>query len=149
MAEDADAEAVASFRPAAGDEDLQRELAAIHRCDATLAISEEEQQLLIQYGVPAWKVAAAPFGFPKPLDVPGFASRQGAMFIGNWRHRPNRDCARWLIQEVWPLVRQRLPDAELDVYGANQTPEDAALHNPAAGAHVPRLCYTLKDLMCE
>ena len=34
-------------------------------------------------------------------------------------------------------MRQRLPDAELNVYGANQTPEDAALDNPACGAHVP------------
>ena len=28
------------------------------------------------------KVAAAPFGFPAPGDVPGFGSREGAMFIG-------------------------------------------------------------------
>ena len=53
----------------------------------------------------------------------------------NWRHRPNRDCAKWLIQEVWPLVRQRLPDLELSVYGANQTPEDAALTQESLGAY--------------
>ena len=60
-------------------------------------------------------------------------------FVGvrsrNWRHRPNRDCAKWLIQEVWPLVRQRLPDLELSVYGANQTPEDAALTQESLGAY--------------
>lgn len=26
----------------------------------------------------------------------------------NWRHRPNRDCAHWLIKDVWPLVRKEM-----------------------------------------
>eukprot|EP00439_Symbiodinium_sp_Y106_P069828 s239_g12.t1 len=145
----ADAGAVASYRPKAFDEDLQRELASIHRCDATLAISEDERVLLVDtYGVPSWKVAAAPFGFAQPSGVlPGYQRRQGAMFIGNWRHRPNRDCAKWLIQEVWPLVRQRLPDLELSVYGANQTPEDAALTQESLGAYVRGYCRSVKKAM--
>ncbi|CAE7694237.1 ALKBH8 [Symbiodinium sp. CCMP2456] len=145
----ADAGAIASYRPKASDEDLQRELASIHRCDATLAISEDERALLVEtYGVPSWKVAAAPFGFPRPSRVlPSYQRRQGAMFIGNWRHRPNRDCAKWLIQEVWPLVRQRLPDLELSVYGANQTPEDAALTQESLGAYVRGYCRSVKKAM--
>ncbi|CAJ1381455.1 unnamed protein product [Effrenium voratum] len=150
VAEGASAEAVATFRPAAGNEDLQRELAAIHRCDATLAISEDEERrlLLETYGVPGWKVFAAPFGFKPSSSSPGFAAREGAMFIGtNWRHRPNRDCARWLIQEVWPLVRRELPDEELNVFGANQTPADAALSDPSRGAFVRGYCRSVEAMM--
>ncbi|CAJ1349872.1 unnamed protein product [Effrenium voratum] len=148
VAEGASAEAVATFRPAAGNEDLQRELAAIHRCDATLAISEDERRLLLEtYGVPGWKVFAAPFGFKPSSSTPGFAARDGAMFIGNWRHRPNRDCARWLIQEVWPLVRRELPDEELNVFGANQTPADAALSDPSRGAFVRGYCRSVEAMM--
>ncbi|CAE7550825.1 hypothetical protein AK812_SmicGene28211 [Symbiodinium microadriaticum] len=145
----ADAGAIASYRPKASDEDLQRELASIHRCDAILAISEDERALLVEtYGVPRWKVTAAPFGFARPSRVlPSYQRRQGAMFIGNWRHRPNRDCAKWLIQEVWPLVRQRLPDLELSVYGANQTPEDAALTRESLGAYVRGYCRSVKKAM--
>ena len=66
--------------------------------------------------------------------------------LRNWRHRPNRDCVRWLIKEVWPLVRQEMPDVDLDVYGANQTPEDAALDDPAIGARVPRQIYLIVAL---
>ncbi|CAK9054564.1 Alkylated DNA repair protein ALKBH8 homolog (Alpha-ketoglutarate-dependent dioxygenase ALKBH8 homolog) (AtALKBH8) [Durusdinium trenchii] len=143
------ATAVASFRPPADDEDLQRELASIHRCDATLAISEEERTLLVErYGIPSWKVCAAPFGFSNISDErPSFSRRDGALFIGNWRHRPNRDCARWLVKEVWPLVRQEVPDAVLNVYGANQTPEDAALDDPACGARVRGYCRSVESAM--
>ena len=45
----------ATFRPRAHDEDLQRELAAMHRCDAICAISQEEEQLVQDYGIPSWK----------------------------------------------------------------------------------------------
>lgn len=45
----------ATFRPRAHDEDLQRELAAMHRCDAICAISHEEEQLVQDYGIPSWK----------------------------------------------------------------------------------------------
>ena len=55
--------------------------------------------------------------------------------LRNWRHRPNRDCAKWLIEKVWPAVRQRLPKLKLSVYGANQTPEDAALTQENVGAY--------------
>ncbi|CAE7353080.1 ALKBH8 [Symbiodinium natans] len=144
----ADASTVVSYRPTAFDDDLQRELASIHRCDATLAISEDERKLLVDtYGVPGWKVFAAPFGFARSGALPGYEDRQGAMFIGNWRHRPNRDCAKWLIQEVWPLVRQRFPDLELSVYGANQTPDDAALTQESLGAYVRGYCRSVQKAM--
>lgn len=142
---------VATFLPSAEDEDLQRELAALQRCDAILAISRHEERLLVEtYGLPRWKVCAAPFGFSGNADgavSPGFGARQGAMFIGNWRHRPNRDAAKWLIQEVWPLVRKDLPDALLNVYGANQTPEDAALHDSSIGAQVQGYCRSVPAAM--
>ena len=48
----------ATFLPSAEDEDLQRELAALSRCDAVLAISRHEERLLVEtYGLPRWKAA--------------------------------------------------------------------------------------------
>ncbi|CAE8625112.1 unnamed protein product, partial [Polarella glacialis] len=110
----------------------------------------DERTLLVDtFGVPAHKVFAAPFGFPAPelSELPGYDRRQNVMFIGNWRHRPNRDCARWLIKDVWPLVRQQVPDLELSVYGANQTPEDAALDDEANGAFVRGFCRSVPSAM--
>merc|ERR1719188_2668634 len=79
--------------------------------------------------------------------MPGFSARHGAMFIGNWRHRPNRDAARWLIEEVWPRVHAALPDVELRIYGASPTPADMAMSNPAINAIVAGTCGSVEKAM--
>jgi len=137
--------ASATHRPDAGSEDLLRELSSIHRCDLTFAISAEERELLVEtYGVPCGKVIVAPILYaapPPPLaSLKGFSDRRHAMFIGNWRHKPNRDCAQWLISEVWPRVRLQLLSVELHVYGANPTPEDMALTDKRNGVTVCGYC---------
>jgi glycosyltransferase involved in cell wall biosynthesis len=32
------------------------------------------------------------------------AGRRGALFVGNFAYEPNLDAARWLLDDVWPLV---------------------------------------------
>ena len=46
-----------------------------------------------------------------------FAERQDLLFIGNFAHRPNEDAILFFMREVYPLVRQRLPKARLDIIG--------------------------------
>jgi glycosyltransferase involved in cell wall biosynthesis len=141
-----------AHRPDAESEDLIRELASIHRCDLTLAISEEERSLIVdRYGVLPAKMAVAPIGYenaPQPLEeLNTYAARRNAMFIGNWRHKPNRDCARWLVQEVWPRIRQLVPDAELKIYGSSPTSEDMALTNKNIGVTVCGYCKDVGSAM--
>lgn len=37
--------------------------------------------------------------------------------LGSFNWRPNRDGAKWLLREVWPLLRQHLPSAVLHLAG--------------------------------
>merc|ERR1711920_1090340 len=69
------------------------------------------------------------------------------MFIGNWRHKPNRDCARFLAQEVWPKVRQQMPELELKIYGSNPTPEDMAFTDKSNGVTVCGFCKDVGSAM--
>lgn len=41
----------------------------------------------------------------------------------------NKDALRWLANDIWPLIRKRLPKAMCNVYGALPTNEDLALTN--------------------
>lgn len=143
---------VAAYRPDADSEDLQRELAAIHRCDLVFAISEDECKLLVEtYSIPAEKVLAAPLGYSPPLPqasgLRGFEQRQHVMFIGNFKHKPNRDCAQWLVRHVWPHLRALLPDVELRVYGSNASHEDMALTDDRIGATVCGHCRCVASAM--
>ncbi|XXF06798.1 glycosyltransferase family 4 protein [Pseudomonas sp. D2-3] len=122
----------------AGGDMAQREVASIYRCDLTLMISEFEMQLLqAQFGVPASLLHDCALMLIPPVltDLP-FAERAHFLSIGNFRHAPNWDAVLWLKHALWPLIRARLPHAQLHVYGAYPPPKATALHNPRQGFQV-------------
>lgn len=45
------------------------------------------------------------------------------LFLGSLDWEPNLTGIKWLIQQVWPSVKQKLPEAELHIAGRNM-PED-------------------------
>ena len=118
------------------------------RSDLTLVCSPAEMQLLTQHcGVPASKLALAPFFAPPSPHAavgggPAFAERRHIAMIGNWRHPPNLDSARWACSEVWPALRAALPpehrDAELHLYGAYAAGAAQQLHRPVSARHGQR-----------
>lgn len=57
-----------------------------------------------------------------------------ALFAGNFGHGPNADGLRWMLDAVWPRVRERLPRAELHLAGI-QLPAGLA-SDPARGVVV-------------
>lgn len=114
-----------------------REIAAIHRCDLTLMISETETQLLMdEFQVPETHLLHLPFmlNAPNNMDtLPSFEERDHFISIGNFRHAPNWDAVLQLKTELWPKIRKRLPKAELHVYGAYPPPKATQLHNVKEG----------------
>ncbi|MES2818222.1 MAG: glycosyltransferase [Pseudomonadota bacterium] len=121
---------------AMADSDLaQREIAALYRCDLSLLISDVELAFLQQqFDVPAALMLYCPLMGIQPMaDMPGYAQREHFISIGNFRHAPNWDAVLFLKQHLWPAIRQRLPQAQLHVYGSYPPPKATALHNPKQG----------------
>jgi len=117
-----------------------REIAAIHRSDLSILVSDYEMTLLqTQFGISADIIHRCPFMFEAQQlhrSSPSFEDRAHFISIGNFRHAPNWDAVQWLQQQIWPLIRSRLPDTELHIYGAYAPPKAFALHQPAAGFHI-------------
>jgi glycosyltransferase involved in cell wall biosynthesis len=73
--------------------------------------------------VPDARVEVVPSGVdmehlrPRSGPAPG---RQ-VVFCGVMDYPPNEQGAVWLARDVWPLVRQRFPDARLALVGSNPT----------------------------
>lgn len=126
------------FQAMADDDMAQREIAAIYRCDLSLVISDFEQALLQQrFGVPAGLLHHCTLMLiPTATGQPPFEQRAHFISIGNFRHGPNWDSVLWLKQQIWPLIRQRLPQAQLHIYGSYPPPKATALHNARQGFHV-------------
>lgn len=116
----------------------QREIAAIHRSDLSLMVSDVEIGLLTElFSVPAAQLHWVPLLVREvPDGARSFEERAHFITIGNFRHAPNWDAVLWLKNTVWPLIRAQLPSAQLHVYGAYTPPKAAALHNAAQGFHI-------------
>lgn len=102
----------------------KREIASIYRCDLTLIISEEEIEILKnQFKVDARLIYYLPFltetiSLEIKRNLPKFNEREHFMMIGNFLHAPNNDAVSFLKQQIWPLIRRKLPKTEVHIYGA-------------------------------
>jgi glycosyltransferase involved in cell wall biosynthesis len=129
----------------------QREIAVILRSDLSIIISDYELNLLSsQFSINEQLLHLCPFMFDEDQinqHTPSYEERAHFVTIGNFRHAPNWESVLWLKQEIWPLIRQSLPQAELHVYGAYMPPKAIALHKPAVGFHVMGRADSVSGLM--
>ena len=114
----------------------KREIAAILRCDISLIISSFEMDLLINtFKVDQRVLHHLPFMVDIaqcPTTTRSYSQRQHFMTIGNFRHAPNWDVVLHL-QQIWPLIKKQIPNAELHIYGSYPPPKATALNNPKTG----------------
>lgn len=117
------------------NEKSKREIASIYRCDISIMISEVEIELLkTTFGIPSHKLIYLPlFGNEKEREIIPFESREGFLFIGNFWHEPNWDAVRYLKTTIWPSIRQKLPNAIVNVYGAYTSQKVTDFHSEKDG----------------
>ncbi|MEM6718667.1 MAG: glycosyltransferase family 4 protein [Bacteroidota bacterium] len=114
----------------------QREIASIFRCDVSLLISEVERDLLINdFKIDASLLLYIPFMLEALStetieNLPTFEERHHFVTIGNFLHAPNRDVVEYLKKEVWPILRKKLPKAEMYVYGSYAKEHNLQLNQP-------------------
>jgi glycosyltransferase involved in cell wall biosynthesis len=91
----------------------RRERALKSRFDHLLVCSEDDRRAL---GLP--RVSALPNGFDVQHRVNGRERAKPYVgFVGTFDWWPNVDGVQWFISEVWPLIRERVPDAHLRLVG--------------------------------
>jgi GT2 family glycosyltransferase/glycosyltransferase involved in cell wall biosynthesis len=103
-----------------------QELGLIATVDCTIVHSPVEEDIL-KAEVPEAEVVVFPFITPLMGTGADYEARRDIMFLGGYRHTPNIDAAMFLVKEVWPLARGKLPGAKLLIVGAHPTTEVKAL----------------------
>ena len=117
----------------------KREIASIYRCDLSLIISEAEMDVLKQqFKVDDALLLYLPFMLEnvsqkEVKSSPNFESRNHFITIGNFLHDPNYNAVLYLKETIWPLIRKKLPKAELHIYGAYASQKVNQLQNPKEG----------------
>lgn len=133
----------------------KREIASILRCDLSLIISEAEIKILQE----AFKIDSSllyylPFLEKEINDetirnwIP-FEERADFVFIGNFLHEPNWNTVQILKTKVWPLLRKKLPNASLNIYGAYTTQKVLQLENKNEKFFVKGRALNAKEIIAE
>jgi glycosyltransferase involved in cell wall biosynthesis len=108
-----------------------RELAAARRADRVIVTSPVEAEILsVELG--GRVVQVVPTYYAEPAEVRGFEQREGLLFVGGFRHAPNRDAAFWLVEEILPLVRRELGAVPVRLVGEDPPEDLVRLAGPEA-----------------
>jgi len=117
-------------------ETAKREIASILRCDISLIISEYEMELLQNtFKISSKILYYLPFlveTISEERTIPSFEERHNFLGIGNLLHAPNVDSVLQL-KEIWPEIKNQLPNAELHIYGAYAPQKILQLNNVKEG----------------
>jgi O-antigen biosynthesis protein len=98
------------------------EFVAARMADIVIAHSHQEAKLL-RAAIPDVNVHVLAWAVPIRPRIIEFANRTGVAFIGGYEHRPNLDAARWLMDEIMPLVWQQNPEIDCLLVGSNMPDE--------------------------
>ena len=105
----------------------------IRRVDISYFFSDFEANELREHlpdcavrSIPLFLFSETEFGSE---EIPGFAERDGLLFVGGFMHAPNVDAVRWFVQDIYPLIRTKLPNIKFTVVGSNPPVEIIGLES--------------------
>ncbi len=131
----------------------KREIASILRCDLTLMISEFEIELLQnQFKISPPLLHYLPLFVDQELlmdsqNLTKFDERENFIFIGNFLHEPNWNAVLYLKESIWPKIKEKLPEAELNIYGAYSSQKVLNLHNQTQGFIIKNRAEDVYEVM--
>jgi glycosyltransferase involved in cell wall biosynthesis len=119
-----------------GDE-MIRELNVYAAADRVLTVSQKEADLINDFLNSGDHAQAVPLAEDLAFGSLAFAERRGMVFVGNFRHPPNREAVRWLAEQIVPQLPAELLHAHpIRVIGNRLDDEIAALCTQAGLAAV-------------
>ena len=103
----------------------QYEMAVLDRLDGVAAISPSDAEHFAAHGT-STPIVSIPFGVDPAeyyLEMPPMKGQPVFFHLGSMDWLPNEEGIRWLLDQVWPKVVKRHPQAKLHLAG-NKMPQD-------------------------
>lgn len=109
----------------------------VNRADLVLTVSEFDREYFLQYSDPS-KVVSIPTGVDASYfqPAPGTEDPSRLVFSGSMDWMANEDGITFFIESILPLIRQRVPDASLQIVGRSPSQRLLALAGRVPGVHV-------------
>lgn len=93
--------------------------------DLCFSVSEEDAEATRRIAPPDLSIRVAPNGVDTSRFVPQLElepARRTLLFFGGMNARMNRDAVLYLMEDILPLVRERVPDVCMNIVGPNPPP---------------------------
>jgi len=110
---------------ARAQETKKLELTLCRSADFCVVVSEYEKEILEAEGIK--NVVFLPNVHDPAPRGPGFAEREGLVFIGSFQHPPNEDAVCWFVEDILPIVRREISQVRFFIVGASPTAKVKAL----------------------
>jgi len=98
------------------------EMSIMEKSDLTILTSKEEAKILHKEDESLKFILLANIHAYEGI-IPNFEDRKNLFFVGSFKHPPNIDSAKYLVEEIFPRIKQKLGDIKLFVVGSNPTEE--------------------------
>lgn len=98
------------------------ELQLVSMADTTWVVSDHERMILA-HELPRSRVIVVSNTFGDVLEGQPFAERSDLLFVGGHRHPPNTDAVWWLLRDIFPRIRHRIPEVRLHLAGPDMPDE--------------------------
>jgi GT2 family glycosyltransferase/glycosyltransferase involved in cell wall biosynthesis len=95
------------------------ELGLMRKVDLVLSYNEAEHAVIVSHNLDSTRIARCPWVVKVPESSPGFEERVDIAFLGGFSHSPNPEAMEYFVREVMPLLRERLPNVSLRIYGSD------------------------------
>lgn len=99
-----------------------QELASYAKADLVIAITEADANCLKE-AIPNIHLKIIPNIHVIPEKTSKNKIEKRLIFVGAYNHDPNVDGVIYFAREIWPLVKNKLPDIKWSIVGSNPTPE--------------------------
>jgi glycosyltransferase involved in cell wall biosynthesis len=102
---------------------LNYEVKMCRRFDWVVCMTDQDRDVLSQFVSPT-SLRTIPIGVDSEYFQPhvrplGVSAAPRLLFVGNYRHTPNREAVYHFAREILPRIHQVLPQAEFCIVGAN------------------------------
>jgi O-antigen biosynthesis protein len=110
----------------------EQELRLARSADLTLVVSSVEKAMLEAECGGEIDVRILSNILPvERREPPGYDERHAILFIGGFDHAPNIDAVVFFAEEIFPRIRERIPNVVFQVIGPYPTPEICRLASPS------------------
>lgn len=102
------------------------ELYLAQNSDITFVVSSREKNLLLKESPELSIAVVSNIHETTKLQKP-FSGRKDILFVGSFGHLPNIDAVAYFVNDIFPLVKRKLPDLHMYIVGSNPTKKVIAL----------------------